>query len=729
MQYKSLIYRLCVYTLFILAIMVTACSVSEEKKQQKGPEKESQKTEFSLKKTTEWQADKLSLFIHFGAYSLFEGQWNNKVIDGPAENIWAAAAIPPEEYERKTREFKPAKWDANNVVNQARDIGMKRIILNAKHHDGFCLFETATTDFNSVDFTPLHLDVVNEMADACTSGNIQFSLSFSLCNWHLPAAGPMTVNYNTPVTEAHHQTNLIQIEELLTKYGTVSELYFYGGLNTPEQSREIRQLVKSLQPECLISDGIGNDMGDFIATDFNTFPDIIPDTPWNMLSSAFTDTRAYKKGNPSTDLSLIARKKVREMVRVISAGGNYSLNIGFKADGSPAEEETEILKNIGRWIKVNREAIFGTKETPFNTTSSTYKITRKDNKLYLFMESIPASSSIRLSGLQNKITSARFLGSGIELEFSNKGAVNEIIWTSPAMADPMQLPVIEAEFEDTINAVPLKNITINPKDTLILDSNNALFQHSFTQQDRLTKIPSNTAMKWNLNAEHPQKAELKFVPAQNTLNLVLKTAKDQVIIQPEKKPGSLICSKYDTIQTGDIYQSNTFYGTLKEVHVNSNGSNRLRILNSSWHNLKNNKETHLKPLPMSSLYYYVEIESESQQQYCYRITGNDGLQVWFNQEEILLARNTNPGTPLVKELVFNLKKGKNILLIKNYNRVGAKDYFDLMPLPDAQWWKQTISVAANPEYIEIKPSQNENPFADIDLQHFSIILTPENKPE
>lgn len=724
MQYKSLIYKLCLHTLFILAIMANACSASEEKKQQTGSEKESLETEFSLKKTTEWQADKLSLFIHFGAYSLFEGEWNNKVIDGAAENIWAATGIPPEEYERKTREFNPAKWDANDVVNQARDIGMKRIILNAKHHDGFCLFKTATTDFNSVDFTPLHLDLVNEMADACNSGNIQFSLSFSLCNWHLPAAGPMTVNHNTPVTEAHHQTNLIQIEELLTKYGTVSELYFYAGLNTPEQSREIRQLVKRLQPECLISDGIGNDMGDFIATDFNTFPDNIPDAPWNMLSSAFPDTRAYKKGNSSADLSLIARQKVREMVHVISAGGNYSLNIGLKADGSPAEEENEILKNIGRWIKVNREAIFGTKESPFLTTSSTYKITRKDNKLYLFMESIPASSSIRLSGLQNKITSARFLGSGIELKFSNKGAVNEIIWTSPAMADPMQLPVIETEFEDTINALPLKNMNINPKDTLILDSNNALFQYSFTQQDRLTKIPSKTAMKWNLNAEHPQKAELKFVPAQKAGKLVLKTAKGQFNIQPKAKQGDLICSKYDTIQTGDIYQSNIFYGTLKEVHVNSNGNNRLRILNSSWHNRKNNKETHLKPLPMSALYYYVEIESESQQQYCYRVTGNDGLQVWFNQDEILLARNTNPGNPLVKELVFNLKKGKNILLIKNYNRVGAKDYFDLKPLPEAHWWKQTISIPANPEYIEIKPSKKENPFADIDLQHFSIVLTP-----
>uniref|UniRef100_UPI0025C3A6E9 alpha-L-fucosidase n=1 Tax=Marinilabilia sp. TaxID=2021252 RepID=UPI0025C3A6E9 len=379
MHYKSLIYRLRLYTPFILAIMVSACSSSEEEKQIKTPEKESQESQIFRKKATEWQSDKLSLFVHFGAYSLFEGEWGNKTVEGPAENIWASAGIPLEEYERKTREFDPAKWDANDLVNQARDIGMRRIVLNAKHHDGFCIFETATTEFNSLDFTPFHRDLVNEMADACNAGNIQFSLSFSLCNWHLPAAGPISVNHNTPVTDAHHQTNLTQIEELLTKYGPVSEIYFYSGLNTPEQSREIRQLVKKLQPECLISDGIGNDMGDFIATDFNTFPENTPDIPWNMLASAFPETRAYKKGGSTTDLNLTARQKVREMVRVISAGGNYSLNIGLKADGSPAEVENEILKNIGRWIKVNREAIFSAKGSPFNTKSSAYKITRKDN--------------------------------------------------------------------------------------------------------------------------------------------------------------------------------------------------------------------------------------------------------------------------------------------------------------------------------------------------------------
>ncbi|MFW6350892.1 MAG: alpha-L-fucosidase [Bacteroidota bacterium] len=725
MQSKNLIYRLPVYTLAVAAILFSSCSADKKEKQKNKPAKEQQEIQFSQEKINQWKQDKLSLIVHFGAYSLFEGRWNNELIDQPAENIWAAAPISLEDYERKTREFDPQKWVANDVVNLARDIGMKRIIFNARHHDGFCLFKTTTTDFNSVDFTPFHRDLVSEMAEACRTGKMGFSLSFSLSNWHLPAAAPMSVNHNTIITENHHQTNLAQVEELLTNYGPISEIYFYSGLNTPEQSREIRKLVKHLQPDCLISNGIGNDMGDFIATEFNNFPLTTPDAPWNMMASIFEETRGFKDLDPKYDLSLKSKQKVREMVRVISSGGNYTLNIGPRNDGSLTTNEEEILKNIGRWIKVNRKAIFGVLENPFISESSSYKITRKANKLYLFVESVPSSSTIRLTGLNNKITSASFLGSGIEPDFSNKGAVNEIIWTSPAMADPMELPVIEIVFEDTIRPMPMKNIKINPGDTLTLNKNNVLTQHSISLQDRMTSVLSITALRWNLEAKHNQKAILTFPRNEKGREFLIETANGQNKIRLEGNRGHLICSRYDTIQNGDIYQSEAFYGDLKEVHINPNGSNRLRVLNTSWTNLKNKKETHLNPLPMSSIYYYLEIEAQNHQQYLYRITGNEGLQIWLNQKEINLSRNSNPGSPHVKELIFDLKKGKNILIIKNYNRLGETDYFDILPLPEAHWWEQEFSVSSNPEYLIMEPADTESPHADMDLQDFSITLTPD----
>ncbi len=709
----------------ILLLLSSACSSEPKTEQKEAKENQSEVFDFSSEKTAQWRKDKLSLFVHFGAYSQFEGVWNNQLIEGPAENIWATAGIPPEEYERKIREFDPRKWDANSIVNMARDIGMKRIIFNAKHHDGFCLFKTATTDFNVIEFTPYNQDLVQEMASACKSGKIKLSISFSLCNWHLPAAFPMSANHNTPVTPEHHQTNLMQIEELLSNYGPIAEIYFYSGLNTPQQSREIRQLVKDLQPNCLISDGIGNNMGDFIATDFNILPDQIPGHPWNMLASVFPDSRGYKEHEENIDIIQKARLKVKEMAQVLANGGNYSLSIGPRADGSFGATEEEILKNIGRWIKVNREAIYNVEKSPFQTQTSAYKITRKANKLFLMVDSAPRTTAIRLTGLNNKIKSARFLGSGIEPGFSNRGAVNEVIWTSPAMADPMQMPVIELVFEDTIRMLPRKEININPTDTVTLNADNAIIRTSISQQDRYTAINSTTSIKWNLKAEHPQKAELFFPEVLKNKNITIETADNQYNITLQGKQGHQICSQYDTIQTGDIYQSEAFYGKLEDIHINPNGSNRLRILNSSWKNLKNAKETHLHPLPMSAFYYYAEIESQDEQQYSYRITGNDGLQVWFNQKEIILSRNETPGSPMKKELVFDLKKGKNTLVIKNYNRVGAKDYFDLTPLTDAHWWKQSVSIPANPEFLQILNQDAENPHSDINLPNFSILLTPE----
>jgi alpha-L-fucosidase len=728
MHNKPLIYKPQSYAAMLLVIIIAACSSPEKKKTtKKEPSPEEINTESSKKNLEEWKKDKLSLFVYFGVYSLYEGKTENQPIDGAAENIRALAGITPENYARKAREFDPKKWDANEIVNLARDIGMKRIVLDAKHHDGFCLFKTQTTDFNSVDFTPANKDFVKEMSDACESGNIKLSLSYSLTDWHLPAAMPMSENHNTPVTEEHHNVNLKRIEELLTNYGSVSELYLYSGLNTPEQSRDLRQLIKKLQPECLISDGIGNDMGDFVASEYNSLPAKTPDVAWNMLASAFSDTRGYKDTKSEVDPLPIAKKKVKEMIRVLSSGGNYSLSIGVKADGTTEGVEEEVLKNLGRWIKVNREAVYETMESPFKTAASNYKITRKENKLYLFMESVPASSSIRISGLNNKITAARFLGSGIPLEVVNRGNVNEILWTAPAMADPMEVPVIEAEFEETIRPIPERGISINAADTLTLDNTNAFHHTGITQQDQITAIPSSTALTWHLSAGHPQQAEFRFLQTLKGKEIAVETANGEQQIVLNGKQSRLVCSKYDTIQTGDIYRSEIFYGDLKEVHVNPNGSNRLRILNTSWHNLKNTKDSHLIPLPMSTRYYYVEIESENEQQYCYRVTGNDGMQVWFNQEEILLNRNNVPGTPLIKELVFDLKKGKNILLIKNYNRVGSKDYFDLKSLSDAHWWRQTISIPAEPEYLKLKPVAQQNPFQEAGFENLTIVLTPENQ--
>jgi alpha-L-fucosidase len=724
MTYKYL-KTIKLYTTILIAGLISLnCSQKEQNQTPKGS-----KTQIDLRQladVSEWQDDKLTLFVHFGSYSRLEGEWQGQLTDGPAEEIWARSGIFLNQYERMAREFDPKNWDAQKIINLARDTGYKTIIFSAKHHDGFCLFETETTKFNSVDFTPLNQDIIAEMADACQKANMNFGISFSLTDWHLPSAYPMSEKHNTPVSPEHHQTNLAQLKELLVNYGSVSEVYLHSGINSPEQSLELRKLIKETQPKCLISNGIGNNLGDFIATEFNQSPEFSLSTPWIQRSSAFENTLAYHKRTDNQDALSIAREKVREMIQVISKGGNYAFNIGPRADGSFSQTEEEIIKHMGRWIKVNRKAIFGIHPNPLNSSNPNWDLTTKDNKLYIFVHSVPANETIRLSGIENTIESVQFLGSGIKPDFRQMGQTHIIEWTSPAMADPMQLPVLEVTFKNPLKNLLRNPISVHPGDTILLNYENATKFRSISGMDQATNIPSVISLKWNIVSDGNLHGQIQFKPEHQGRNLILRTANDTIRLTLKGKEDNLIRSENDTIETGKIFLTPAFYGCLQKVHINPNGSNRLQVSNSPWMSINPDKKAPYSPLPLSSTYHYLEVESENPQQFCYQISANDGLQVWLNKKQIMLALNPSPGDLMTKELVLDLKKGKNTVIIKNYNRLGSPDYFKLTPLPDAKWLKQSINIPADAKFIKLGKDTGELFHSDIGLTDFSITLTSKN---
>ncbi|PWE01253.1 alpha-L-fucosidase [Marinilabilia rubra] len=712
------------FLILLIGLLSSQCSRNDAGKSTSGEQESAnldQKKDYS-----DWKNDKLTLFVHFGAYSQLEGQWQGRLTDGPAEDIWANSGIFLNQYERMVREFDPQKWDAQNIINIARDTGYKTIIFTAKHHDGFCLFGTKTTKFNSVDFTPLNADLIAEMASACEKANMNFGISFSLTDWHLPVAFPMTDKQNNPVSPEHHQTNLAQLEELMSNYGPISEVYFHSGINTTKQSRELKKLIKEKQPECLISNGIGNDLGDFIATEFNQSHEHSLSVPWIKRSSAFKNTLSFHKQTDNQDALSIARKKVREMVQVISEGGNFAFNLGPKADGSFSETEEEIIKHMGRWIKVNREAIFGTRQNPLHRSNPNWHLTFKNNKLYVFVLRVPTNKAIRLSGFENKIESVQFLGSGIEPDFRQMGQTHIIEWTSPAMADPMQLPVLEISFENPVSELTESPISVSSADTIILDIDNAIKHRSISGMDKSTNIPSIVGLKWNVISDENLRGKLHFNPQSQGKELTLKTATDTIKLKLNGKPEKLIRSENDTIETGKIFQTPPFYGCLKKVHINPNGNNRLQMSNSPWMGINPDKKDPFLPLPLNAKYYYLEIESENAQKFCYEIRANDGLQVWLNKKQIILTVNSRPGEPMARELILDLKKGKNILLVKNYNRLGNQNYFKLSPKPDAMWMTQSVSIPADAEFIELDKGTDELRHEDIGLTDFSITLTSKN---
>ncbi|MGQ1890778.1 alpha-L-fucosidase [Thermophagus sp. OGC60D27] len=709
--------------LLLIILLLSQCSPKNEEPQ-KAPEKETSDPEISQWKEV-WGTNRISLFIHFGVYSTLGGEWNNKDIKGPAENIQAIAGIGADKYQQIASNFSPKKWNPEEIIALAKDINAKTIVFTVKHHDGFCLFKTETTSFNIVDFTQLNRDLLADLAKACKKANIGLGINYSLTDWHLPAAWPITSRNGAPITHEHHQYNLRQIKELLTNYDNISSIYFYSGLPTPAQSKEMHDLIKEIQPQCLISNGIGNDMGDFLATPFNQPLNMIPETPWIYRSAFFPPSLGFDKNKKTVNALQTARSKIRELVNVVSSGGNYAVNIAPQKDGSLDPMELEILNHMGRWIKVNDRALTRTNGNSIGVDSKFWSATWKNNSLYLFVDSVPASQKIVLSKLNYPIKEVKFLGSGIETQFFNREQQHEIIWTSPAMADPMQLPVLEISMNGPLLPLPEKQLVVSPIDTVILSLTNAITAKSMSGIDQLAVIPSITNFKWNLKTQNPLKATLRFTDHEAGRSVIVETASSKSLVQLQGKANHFIRSTADTLQTGSVFRSMPYYGPFEELHINPKGENRLQISRSSW-NVLSQKRKNITPLPLTNYYYFVEITSESPQQYCFQVTGNEGIQLWLNTKEVLKKNNLLVDQPLVCKIVLNLKKGMNILLIRNFNRWGKDDQFSLAPLPDARWRTQPLEIPENPGFIKVMRATSSSPHADIDLPNFSIELTPQN---
>ena len=336
-----------------------------------------------------WTDDKFSMFIHFGLYSHFGGVWNGEPVRyGYSEQIQSFAGIFSDWYAEAADEFCPAEFDADEIVALAKEAGMRSIVFTSKHHDGFCMFRTSTTGFNSVDATSTGRDFVRELSLACEREGIRFGLYFSLIDWHYPYAYPISSHNADFITEQHHELNKTQVRELLTSYGPVSELWFDMGSLTPEQSRELYVLVKELQPDCMVSGRLGNDVYDFAVMADNRLPDVRLHAPWQSAASMFPETWSWRSWQERGEVADKVAQKIRSLTDVVSRGGNYLLNIGPQADGSLVPFEAEVLKKIGEWLEVNGDAVYGTSPSPFRQNFEWGSVTVKGKHMYLILTGV-----------------------------------------------------------------------------------------------------------------------------------------------------------------------------------------------------------------------------------------------------------------------------------------------------------------------------------------------------
>ncbi|GLQ90693.1 alpha-L-fucosidase [Dyella flagellata] len=359
-----------------------------------------------------WQDRKFGMFIHFGLYSIAGGMWHGKRVDnGYSEQILANAPIPAQAYEALAQQFDPEQFDPDAIVALAKAAGMKFIVITAKHHDGFNLFQTAQTSYNSADGTPYHRDVVKELAEACARGGLKFGVYYSTIDWHHPGGNTYIEGNSNPITPGQEAFNVAQLKELLSHYGPIAEIWFDMGKPTPAQSAHFARTVHALQPQTMISGRVWNHYGDFAVMGDNAEPDVGMELPWQSPASMFPETWGYRSWQERKDLPGKIRENITRLVRVVSQGGNYILNIGPEGDGSVVPYEAQVLRGIGEWLKRNGEAIYGTRKQPFAALDFGYA-TVGAHALYLFVAKLPPDHLLHVPGLADTAFGAAYrLGS------------------------------------------------------------------------------------------------------------------------------------------------------------------------------------------------------------------------------------------------------------------------------------------------------------------------------
>lgn len=335
------------------------------------------------------------MFIHYGLYSIPAGVFNGQPVErGYSEQILTFGIGFSDWYEAYTRDFTAENFDAEEIVSLAKAGGMRSIVITSKHHDGFCLFDTKTTDYNTVKATPAGRDLLKELSDACHREGIGFGIYFSLIDWHYPYAMPFTSHNADPITPPHHEYNKAQVEELLTQYGKVDELWFDMGSLTREQSAELYQLVHSLQPDCMVSGRLGNDFADFSVMADNEYPDYMMQMPWQTAASMFDETWGYRSWQERGEVEDKVKEKLESLIKVVAYGGKYLLNIGPKGDGSIVPFEEEVIKRIGEEIEPIKEAIYNTLPAPSGVKLFDSKYVTMSNDSLIFYLFYPIDESV-----------------------------------------------------------------------------------------------------------------------------------------------------------------------------------------------------------------------------------------------------------------------------------------------------------------------------------------------
>lgn len=370
-----------------------------------------------------WQDARFGMFIHWGPVSL-KG----------TEIGWSRGReVPVEEYDQLYKTFNPEKFSAKDWVKIAKDAGMKYMVLTAKHHDGFCLWDTETTDYNIMN-TPFGRDVVKELAEECEKEGIVFCTYYSILDWYHPdynnfntRGGPGYALPNGEKGNIKDYSKYLKshMDELINNYGPLGIMWYDGEWEEPwthEMGLELYDYVRGLQDDIIINNRVdkgrkgmeGITLSDkAYAGDFDTPEQEIGkyqiDRPWE---SCITIAKQWA-WKPNDELKSF-EECIKTLVQTVGGDGNLLLNVGPMPNGEIEARQVERLQEIGDWLKENGDSVYGTRGGPF-APGKWGVSTSKEHLIYIHVLK-PKGNKLKLPALDQKVKKASYFH-GRELVF------------------------------------------------------------------------------------------------------------------------------------------------------------------------------------------------------------------------------------------------------------------------------------------------------------------------
>ncbi|MDP6775921.1 MAG: alpha-L-fucosidase [Candidatus Latescibacteria bacterium] len=356
------------------------------------------------------------LFLHWGLYAV--EAWH--------EQLQWRGGVPRDEYAKLIDRFNPKGFDPNHWIDVAEEAGMEYIVLTSKHHDGFCLWDTAETEFNVVN-TPYGKDILAQVADACHERKMPLCFYYSPIDWHVtfyPAAGrsheldDAPLPDDTPDFDRFMDFTRAQVRELCTKYGEIHGIWWDGGAIFEHDDPSLNAMIRELQPNCIINNrGFGE--GDFGTPerDKDECRTAGPafEQPTQACQALGKESWGYREGEDYYSL-----RYLQKCIDIVMAkGGGYLLNAGPRADGTIAPNEQAALRELGIWYRAVREAFIDVEYAVEELSTIDMLVTRREDLLYLHLFDPPEVNRVVLDHLSTVPARATLLNNGQSLEIAS----------------------------------------------------------------------------------------------------------------------------------------------------------------------------------------------------------------------------------------------------------------------------------------------------------------------